>query len=137
MSLIRMPRGLSTRQLALFGAVWLVLFGIVGAVLWRAEAGAAAGICWTVAVAVPAAGCIVPGLLRAVYLYMANATLLLGLLISSLLLAVVYYLILTLIGQVLRLWRHDPLTRRWDEKAATYWRPREEPGDSARYFRQF
>jgi len=137
MSLIRIPRDLSRKQLALFGAAWLVFFGVVGAVLWRTMGlGAAAG-CWVAAAVVPAAGCVVPGLLRTVYLGMAYATFPLGLLLSTLLLAIVYYLVLTPIGLVLRLRRHDPMARRWNEKAATYWCPREEPGDPARDFRQF
>ena len=51
--------------------------------------------------------------------------------------AVSYYLVLTPIGLVMRLLGHDPLNRRWDRTAKSYWTKRTPPENTERYFRQF
>jgi len=78
-----------------------------------------------------------PGLMRIVYLTGAYAALPIALVISHLMLAVVYYLLLTPTGVLMRLLGHDPLARRFDASAQTYWRPRHRAENVARYFRQF
>ena len=57
--------------------------------------------------------------------------------ISHLLLVVIYYLVITPIGLVMRAAGYDPLERRIDRQAATYWTPRKPQGEPASYFRQF
>ncbi len=128
----------SPRQLAVFGLTWLVFFTAWGAAAWwKTGSPLAAGVCWSLAVAVPALGLAVPGLLRIVYLGMIYATLPIGLVVSYVILAATYYLVLTPIGLVLRLVGYDPMHRRFDRKAKTYWVPREEDADTDRVFRQF
>jgi hypothetical protein len=58
--------------------------------------------------------------------------------VSHTLLIVIYYVVLTPIGVVMRLFGRDPMQRKFDREASTYWqrRPAPEPG-VARYFRQF
>ncbi len=60
-----------------------------------------------------------------------------GWLMSRVLLAVLYYGVLTPIGVLLRLGGRDPLERRFDREAWSYWRPRPPAGDATSYFRQF
>jgi hypothetical protein len=128
----------SPRQLATFGLTWLVFFSIWGAVAWwKMGASWAAGACWSLAVVVPALGLVAPGLLRIVYLGMVYATLPIGLVVSYVILAATYYLVLTPIGLGLRLFGYDPMHRRFDRKAKTYWVPREQDADTDRVFRQF
>jgi hypothetical protein len=58
--------------------------------------------------------------------------------VSSLLLVLVYYGVLTPIGLVLRLVGRDPLHREFDRSAASYWVKRDEMAvDPDRYFCQF
>jgi hypothetical protein len=52
-------------------------------------------------------------------------------------LAMVYYGIFTPIGLGLRLMGRDPLRRRFDPQARSYWVDRRAPADVKRYFRQF
>ncbi len=128
----------SPRQLAVFSLTWLVFFTVWGAVAWwKMAAPAAAAACWGVAVVVPLLGLAVPGLLRIVYLGMAYASLPVGLVVSYLILAATYYLVLTPIGLVLRLFGYDPMHRRYDRQAKTYWVPRKEDEEVDRVFRQF
>jgi hypothetical protein len=57
--------------------------------------------------------------------------------VSTLLLVFVYYLVLTPVGLVLRVAGRDPLRRRFEPRAASYWVKRTEAAKSERYFRQF
>ena len=57
--------------------------------------------------------------------------------VTHLVLAAVYYLVLTPIGLLMRLAGRDPMRRSIDPKAATYWIARKNPIESKRYFRQF
>jgi hypothetical protein len=51
--------------------------------------------------------------------------------------AVVYYMLLTPVGLLLRLCGNDPLRRRLDRQATSYWTPRSQDVPLDRYFRQF
>jgi hypothetical protein len=51
--------------------------------------------------------------------------------------AAFYYLLLTPVGLVFRLIGRDPLRRRFDRNATTYWIARRPPETSDRYFHQF
>ncbi|MEX0979180.1 MAG: SxtJ family membrane protein, partial [Pirellulales bacterium] len=60
-----------------------------------------------------------------------------GWLVSHLLIAAIYFLLITPIALVMRAVGRDPLSRRFDRAAKTYWVPRRQDSDPARYFRQF
>ncbi len=138
MSLIRINHDPSRRQLAVFGVAWLVFFSILGSVvLAKAESTPIAATLWAVAVGVPAVGYIAPEFLRIVYVGMCYVAAPIGWVISHIVLALVYYLLMTPIGWLMRLFRYDPLRRRFDRSAATYWIPREEDENTQHYFRQF
>jgi len=138
MNLIQIDHDPSRRKLAVFGVCWLLLCGILGAiVLSRTGCGPAAAAIWATALLVAVSGWIVPRLMRIVYLGMAYATLPVWLVVSPVVLAVVYYLVLTPTGLLMRLLGYDPMHRRFDRDAKTYWFPREQPDDVSRYFRQF
>ena len=138
MSLIRIEHHPTRRQLNVFGLIWLVFFGILGAVVaGRGGAAVVARACWTAAVAVPAIGWLVPGFMRIAYLGMAYAAFPLGFVVSHVLLAAVYYLLLTPMGVAMRAFGYDPMGRRFDPGAESYWIPREAEEDAERCFRQF
>jgi len=138
MSMISINRNPSRRQLAVFGATWLVFFGAIGALVLHAS-GRLPLACafWTAAVVVPLVGWIRPPLLRWTYVVMAYSALPLGWVVSHLLLAAIYFLLLTPAGLIMRLVGYDPMTRRLEPDAKTYWTPREEPEDAGRYFKQY
>ena len=138
MSRIRIDHHPSRRQLAVFGLVWLAFFGIVGwIVLAKLNSVQAATLVWVVAVAVPAVGAVVPGLLRIVYLAMAFAAFPIGFVLSYTILAVVYYGVMTPTGLLMRLFGHNSMHRQFDLGAKTYWLQREQTEDIRRYFRQY
>jgi hypothetical protein len=138
MSLIHIDRNPSRRWLAWFGLIWLVVFGAIACSAflrhgWTASAAAFLGL----AVIVPAAGWVCPPLMRAVYLTVAYATLPIGLAVTFVVMAAVYYLVLTPLGRVLRACGHDAMHRRFEPGAESYWADRPEQPAVERYFRQF
>jgi len=136
MGLIRIDRHPPRRQLCLFGALWLVFFGVLGGMVLHGGSTALAGVLWALAAAVPAIGWMVPSFMRIVYLGMAYASFPIGLVISHLILAIVYYLVFTPVGLAMRWFGYDPMNRRFDRSAETYWCRREQDDSLERYFRQ-
>jgi Saxitoxin biosynthesis operon protein SxtJ len=57
--------------------------------------------------------------------------------ISTLILVVIYYGVITPIGLAMRALGRDPMHRKFDRDATTYWLPRKQPDDEDRYLRQF
>ena len=57
--------------------------------------------------------------------------------VSYLLLAAIFFLVLTPIGLVMRLFGRDPMLRALDRSAKTYWVPHNPGADPRRYFKQF
>lgn len=139
MSIVEINRNPSPRQLRQFGFVWmgfLTLFGFLA--WWRFEAPIVAWSLWVGAVVVPALGWIVPAVMRVVFLALSYAAWPIGYVVSHIVLAVVYYLVLTPIGLIARSVGYDPMERRFEADSETYWVPREETTSrAARYFRQF
>jgi hypothetical protein len=136
--IVRIERNPTRRQLQVFALSWLVVFGILGGcVWWKNGSLGVAGVLWAVGTVVPVVGLAWPGFLRVAFLAACYATFPIGLVVSYLILAVVYYMVLTPIGFVLRLKGQDPLRRRFDRNAKSYWTPRRQEEDSERYFKQF
>jgi len=82
-------------------------------------------------------GMISARLTRLIYLGLVLAVMPIGLLVSFVLLAAFFFLLLTPIGLLFRLLGRDPLRRRFDSNANTYWIVRRAPDNVDRYFHQF
>jgi hypothetical protein len=185
--MIGVHRAPSRRDVRVFGALCLLFFGGLGAVvLWRPAGlvGAAAvlggawlislafnrenrteqliGVFlpalfaaaggsvrlgtdpWLVASALWGTGAVAalvtwsaPGAGRVLYVGWMLAAVPVGWTLTRLVLAAVYYLVLTPIGLIMRIAGRDPLRRRFDPGAASYWIERRSRPDPARYFKQF
>jgi hypothetical protein len=79
----------------------------------------------------------VPQIARPAYLAWYFLACCIGILISNLIVAVVYYLAITPVGLLLRLFGKDPMQRKFDPASETYWLDAEKVTDPQRYFRQF
>jgi hypothetical protein len=123
--------------LLVFALAWLVLAGLAGLALWIKGRHPEALVCWVAALGVPAAGAGWPGGLRLLYVGLSYATYPIGFAVSSLVLVLLYYAVLTPIGLILRLCGHDPLQRRFDPRSASYWHKRPGPRSPDSYFRQY
>ncbi len=60
-----------------------------------------------------------------------------GIVMGNTLFALFYYLLLTPMGLVMRLAGRDPLRKKFDRSAPSYWRDAEKVVDVKRYYRQF
>jgi hypothetical protein len=78
-----------------------------------------------------------PEALRPLYIVLSVVGAPIGWLVSHVVLAVVYYGILTPIGLALRLCGRDPLRRKFDPQAPSYWVDRPPARNVKSYFRQF
>jgi|SRR5271157_4718079 len=135
--LIRFNKNPTSRQLLAFAAAWLVLLGLLGSQTWFRGRHSAAEAAWALAVLVPLAGLLSRRFLRFAYLLLSYATFPIGFVVSHVVLALVYYLALTPIGLTMRLFRYDPLFRRFDPKAQSYWIRRGGTKPPATYFQQY
>jgi len=136
--MIHVERHPSRNQLIVFGLLWLIFFSFWGTVSWW-DAGITwkSVIFWLLAFTVPASGLVRMEVLRIVYLLATYLTLPIGMVVATVILMVIYYLILTPIGILLRMSRYDPMRRRFNPDAGTYWVPRNPVVDRERYFKQF
>lgn len=93
--------------------------------LWLGAGGFALGtLCWCL-----------PRLARPIYLVWYALSGAVGLVVSNGVLALIFYLVVTPIGLILRICGRDALRRKWDRSASTYWIPSRPNTDSRDYFR--
>jgi hypothetical protein len=128
----------SKRELRQFAAMLLVFMGVVGGVvLYRTGSLQAAAWVWGPALGVGTVGLAAPRAIKYLYVGWICAAFPIGWTISHLLLLLIFYGILTPIGLVMRVLGYDPLRRKSDPAAGTYWVERAQAEDSSRYFSQF
>ncbi len=139
MAVLEINRDPSPKTLLSFGALLALFCGLVGALLyWRFDLPQAARIVWIAGLGLAVLYYAVPPLRRPIYLGWIYAAFPIGWLLSHLLLAVIYYLVLTPIALVMRLLvGRDALHRRFDSDAGSYWVEYRSSRDPKRYFRQF
>ena len=137
MGLIRINRSPSRRQLNVFGIIWLAFFSLIGWMVFQHGQPRLARVLWIVALSLPIVGWVFPAFMRWLYVGMAYAALPIGLVVSHVILAAVYYLLVTPLGWAKRLVGYDPMERKFDDPAPTYWVPRDSRIGIERYFRQF
>jgi hypothetical protein len=137
----------SRRQLRTFGLITAVLTAVVGASfyfrghMWGISVEPALGsqlghILWGASVALVVAAFAVPKAFVPLYVLLTVVTLPIGFVMSHILIATIYFVIITPIALVMRVLGRDTMTRKLDRAAPTYWVKRSEtkPG---RYLRQY
>ena len=123
-------------ELKWFGLMFAGFAGLLGVLAsWQTHHTLAA-ILWSIGCVVVVTYYAVPAIRRPFFdLWMAVAYPI-GWLVSHVIIAVVFYLLITPIGLIMRLGR-DPMNRAFDRSATTYWVPRDSKTPAARYFKQF
>jgi hypothetical protein len=129
----------SSRKLREF-AVALVVFSILACTYLRMRH----GVSWTTLAIVEAIvlvaavlGLLAPPLLRPLFVGISVLVWPIGFVVSWVLLAVIYYGLVTPIGLLRRAIGGDPLQRRFDPEKPSYWEPKAERRGSERYFQQY
>lgn len=138
MALIELKLNPSRRELRWFAGVWFpAFFALLGAgVLHMSGSLSIAASIWIPALLVTGIALLRPRFARVVYVGWLYAVYPIGWTISSLVLAAVYYGVITPIGLVLRATRGDALQLRRYPAAESYWVRRPPDDDTERYFRQ-
>ncbi|MFC1480174.1 SxtJ family membrane protein [Candidatus Omnitrophota bacterium] len=112
---------ITKKDLRQFGIVLGIILGIFGGIhLLKGHANAYP---WFFAFALGAliVGVFLPQLLRPVFIVFTKVAHAIGWFNTRVILMLLYYLILTPIGLVMRLFRNDPLNRKIDKDAQSYW----------------
>ncbi len=130
-----------------FGLVAFVVFGLLGGlVLWKqtlagislgSAARAVAYVLWSIGTVSLLFTLVAPALNRYLYVGLTLLTFPIGFVVSHVFLGIVFYLVLTPVGLVMRLLGRDPLQRTFDSRASTYWVDHVEPKSVEDYFRQY
>ncbi len=80
---------------------------------------------------------LLPIIARPFYLVWYFIACCMGFVMGNVLLSAFYFLVLTPLGSMMRMAGRDPLKKKFDRKATTYWRDAEKVVDLNRYYRQF
>jgi hypothetical protein len=137
MSAFAIPCHANARTLRQFAGLWLVCIGLLA---WRcglASGHVAGGVLGALALGVGVGGLLRPAWVRPLFVALTVATLPLGWTVSHLVLVVVFFGLFTPIGLIFRLLGRDVLERRFRPDRDSYWEPKAQPADLARYFRPF
>jgi len=139
MALLEINRDPSPRQVRQFAFFALPVFCLLLAAIavYRFDSWPLGWALAAVGVASVVLGMVRPRWMRLAFIGWMWAAFPIGWLVSHALLAVIFYLVMTPIGWMLRIVGHDPLARSFDPRAETYWVPRSQQSDPSRYFRQF
>ena len=121
------------RRLRQFGEFAMFFLGMVWAPLCLLRDRPRATLAlWLAAVVVRLAAAAKPQWLRPVWIAASVLTVPIGWVVSAIALVVLWLVVVTPIGLVLRFTRRDPVRREWEPRdATTYWRARARPADAS------
>jgi len=130
----------SQRELVWFGVVMMVFFALIGGVIRLGTRGgrwAASIVVWTLGAVLDLLYFTLRPLRRPLYLGWMHLVFPLGWLLSYLVLAIVYYLVITPVGLLMRALGQDPLQRHFEPDTASYLVPYRTEKELSQYFYQF
>jgi hypothetical protein len=137
-ALLELKKDASARELAWFGVLLAAFAGVVGGLVWWSTGHLTVSrFIWGAGAVVAGVYYLVPPVRRPIFMGWMYASYPIGWVVSHVLLATIYFVIFTLIGLIMRAVGYDPLARRFDRTAKSYWVRREPISGVERYFRQF
>ncbi len=139
MSFVEINWNPKQKQLQNFGRIALIATAVISLLLYVLK-----GVAIQWALTIFAAGFIIflgsmisLRLTRMIYVCLVAVTFPIGLVVSFTLLMAFYFLLFTPLGFIFRLMGRDPLRRKFDPTADSYWLQRNPPENPERYFQQF
>ena len=134
--MIEINKDPSKNELRWFGLLFAAFCGVLGLMIWwQFDALHVSKVLWIIGPAVAVIFYAVPPLRKPIYLGFIYLTFPIGLVLSNILMGITYYLVLTPTGLLVRLFRGDPMTRKLDKQATTYWIQRKPVTDNATSFK--
>jgi hypothetical protein len=125
-------------ELKYFGLIFAAFFGLIGGVIgWRFDGWAVSRVLWILGGAVGIVYYALPMSRTPIFRGWVHLTFPLAWFMSHLIMGLAYYLVLTPIGMIMRMLGHDPMSRKLDRQATTYWIKRGNQSDAGRYFKQY
>ncbi len=133
-----LPLKPSKRALRQFAAAWLLFFLAAGAYRYFARGQHSAGlVLGVIAVGVGVTGLLKPGAVRWLFIGATVVTFPIGWVISQIMMAVMFYGVITPLALLFRLRGRDLLARKPAPNRASFWMPKQTPEDMRAYFRQY
>jgi hypothetical protein len=139
MSLIEINWNPKHKELRNFAIIALVASVVLALLLYFLKG---VGIQWAIIIITTGFGIFISSfvslkLTRIIYLGLILVTFPIGWVISMILMTAFYFLLLTPLGLFFRLLGRDPLSRRFDPDAKSYWLNRRQTENLDRYFHQY
>jgi hypothetical protein len=130
-------RNPAARELRSFSRVWLPLFVVVAGAMawWRLESPATAIAVWILGGILAVSALRSREVARMIFVGLQTLTYPIGLVVSTLALAILFYLVFTPIGWVMRRGGHDPLQLRRGRQSR--WIPYTRKDDAAEAMKQY
>ena len=128
----------SKKDLLVFGGLLVIFFSVLGSFFFfRWSNPTVAQGLWLGGGILSLLYSLIPALRRPIYLAWMYLAFPIGWVISHLLLVLIYYGVVTPVGLLLRLFGSDPMRRKLEPDAETYWIEERPKRDAKSYFRQF
>ncbi|HSZ57787.1 MAG TPA: SxtJ family membrane protein [Tepidisphaeraceae bacterium] len=135
--MIQLNTNPSRTELHWFGLLAAAFFAFAGVmVLRRTHSLRSAEIIWIASALLVALYYLIPPLRRPIYVASMSLTYPFGWILSHVVVVVLFYLIITPLGLLMRLLGHDPMMRTFEPGRQSYWVERDPPVSPDRYFRQ-
>lgn len=132
-----LPLNPAPRMLRQFAGLWTGFFSIAACwQAWGRERPTVGLVLGALAVTVGPLGLLWPALMRPIFVAWMVVVFPIGWLVSRIVLALVFYGVMTPLAMVFRLMGRDSLTLRPQPATASYWQPKP-TAEARRYFRQF
>ena len=138
MSIVEIAWHPSPNQLRVFALVQVLFFALISMIIVRNSGSwQVAAIVMACSLVVAIVGVCFPGIIRFVYVAWMAALFPIAWTVSFVLMMLIFYLLFTPIGLIMKLVGRDPMQRKFDRSAETYWIRREQKRDDAAYFKQY
>jgi hypothetical protein len=126
----------SPRELRQFAGIWLPAFAaIAGTLIYRSGGVWLAAAIWGVGALTALVGVFRPRSVKGLFVGWMLAVYPIGWIVSHIVLGIVYFVLFTVVGLIMRAVRYDPLER--SAVSGSYWRQRPHHREASEYFRQF
>jgi hypothetical protein len=126
----------SINQLRQFIIIGMVVGLMCGYLSYKANPNLAR-VVWTCTTIIFGASLFFPKAVKPLFLLSMYLSFPLGYCISYVLLAIIFFFVVTPLGLIMRVYGRDPLRRKFDPSVKSYWLGRQRRDDMAQHFKQY